>query len=622
MTFDIGALESFDSVKGDVNTLLTLASELILEADKKKKTALHQQPQQHAVIHVSFDGLKGKCCGVGTFVSSQVEALRRWNLLPASLDSGKARIYTFSPDYLPGCPNVVQTHQENMERICKNTGGRAFYLKLSEGRTDDVAALWAQDVSAWKELSTICAKQIHDLVLSLNKDKTVQSVSVVVHDTQFAAVTDELFRLMEERQSKVKVVKPFQFRWIPHSTAVSIRGRHADGEPVEMGRHVYEVDTANMISSIQAKKRTKQWSIWPISKAFQRHLEKELGFSKTLFAPFESGILINLQGRKAGEVAQETSDRYLQHLNEKIRTLRGQEFSNEVEIPLAKQYVFAAGMCLPVKGHDLALKGFAEMVRKTSTSDLHFILLAPTCRERARDDGFASYLEDLIASDPCLSANVTWIQKFDGVLARHMYANERTLMTSLLVRDSPQDLIPMESRVEPVRAVLLTSNRGANRDEVLDGNNGFMANIDGDVPGAWNEEWEGLTGGVPASCKSPFECESQEHKAGYAKAVDSVAAKMLEIFALDDGTLDAVRLTGSSYIQNERDCVKNLGRNFGWSSSRKRKPMPDVGLDDSCAEVIDSYLKVLATRQKSFICKPRFETNLDTMSAMSRSARF
>ena len=39
MTFDIAALESFDSVKGDVNTLLTLASELILEADKKKKVS-------------------------------------------------------------------------------------------------------------------------------------------------------------------------------------------------------------------------------------------------------------------------------------------------------------------------------------------------------------------------------------------------------------------------------------------------------------------------------------------------------------------------------------------------------------------------------------------------------
>ena len=109
--------------------------------------------------------------------------------------------------------------------------------------------------------------------------------------------------------------------------------------------------------------------------------------------------------------------------------------------------------------------------------NLHLVLLAP---DRISQDTDHAERINLLIEKLGISSRVTYLSTWNANLAKYMYSCSRTLITFLPVRESPEDLIPMECRVNPKNSILLTSNIGSNRFQVEDGVDGFLFNLDCD----------------------------------------------------------------------------------------------------------------------------------------------
>ena len=98
--------------------------------------------------------------------------------------------------------------------------------------------------------------------------------------------------------------------------------------------------------------------------------------------------------------------------------------------------------------------------------DLHLVLLAP---ERITQDPLHTQRINMLIEKLNITDKVIYISRWNANLAKYMYGCPRTLITLLPVRESPEDLIPMECRTNPINSILITSNIGSNRHQVLDG---------------------------------------------------------------------------------------------------------------------------------------------------------
>ena len=451
---------------------------------------------QTAFFWVNFDGITSKECGAGQFSVNNILAAERYNSKDVDLS---LRMFLIGPNYSssdhPGySAEIADKHKE----FCESSGGRMLLTTVPD-ITNTTKDLWAGGRDGWRALCKQAAADIHAELQILESDPSINDVKLVVNDTNYAQLVIELDKLLQVNPVRLVI----NALWIPHSTSISISGRDEYGEPVDANRFLWEQ------AALRYSPKCLQFNVQAIGLHMRKHLQTEYNVP-IKFAPFRSGIVMHP---------------YMQvHSKDTIN-------QNLVQngIPLDRDLIFCMGMGLAVKGHDLAILAFAKISKDKPNA--HLVLLAPD--RSSREPEYAPLLARLIEKHS-LQDRVTWIKEFKHDLAQYMYAHEKTLVTMLPVRESPQDLIPMESRVQPVASVLLVSNRGSNIYQVTDGVDGYIADI-----------------GSPGD-----------------ESIDDLSSKLSLALSLNYAERKRMIAAGIRKIACEYDAVKNFVDNFMASRMR------------------------------------------------------
>jgi protoporphyrinogen oxidase/glycosyltransferase involved in cell wall biosynthesis len=461
-----------------------------------------------AVCIVNFCGVSTRTCGAGVYTINQLAAIDQHNVQAMGRDIIP---FLFTPNYASDLldpdgrslikPDVLQTNQS----LCKKWGGSVTLVPSADGSS--YPAFW--DESRWDEQVDLTLQEIIKTIKGLPED--VKDVHVIVNDILYAPLPAKLL----ERKSEWGSIN-IKAMWIPHSTSLSF----SNGGHNVVANSNTEREQRERVAIQQAS--TWGYSIGAIGEYFQKHLITDYQAVPAQVVTLKSGIF---------------REKYLSQASE----LEIENALRERNIPLGKRYIFDIGQGLSHKGHDLAIRAFATLLEQypQMAASLHLVVLAPD--RGAQDVDHTVRMLELIKRLE-IKEFVTFIYCFDTTLARMMYSCKDTLVTLIPVRESPEDLIPMEARTNPVSAVLVTSDRGSNCYQVKDGSDGFLANINGIDSLSLHDVKEAK-------------------KETLLLANSSLVAKLYRAVILSEAERSAIVTAGKNIVACRYDSVSNLAFN-------------------------------------------------------------
>lgn len=330
--------------------------------------------------------------------------------------------------------SVHATEIENKNReLCHKWGGQ-LVLVTPKG-PNSTYRMWAPPT--WDEQVEHTVAAIASLVPHFHT--RVDEVRIVANDVLYATLPQRLI------EAAFDDGPPLRQMWIPHSSAHGYAGPAATRDPFRLHREDNAIRNASIFG----------YKIGAIGPYFQTHLIEKYGAHRSTIKLLKGGIIAS---DFTSPLLEPTVMAHLQKQG----------------IPLGKKYVFSMGQGIAIKGHDLAIRAFASVKRKLDWDDLHLVIVAPS--RPYQDPEHDSRLLYLIQRFR-LEESVTYIPRFNTEVAPAMYQHPQTLAMLIPVRESPEDLIPMECRANPKNLILVTSSQGSNTTQVTDSVDGFTADI-------------------------------------------------------------------------------------------------------------------------------------------------
>lgn len=403
------------------------------------------------MFHANYCGISSRTCGAGTYSINQLNALDTLNtnnnqqvVVPFWVGLDYAHNITEGDGTLIVNSNIL----DHTRAICQKWGGDVILTPNHDGVPFNV--FWNED--QWLERSRLTAVQIVKKILKTHT--SFDAIRIIANDIMYATlpkfILEELERVVDLAQNEVLAIKnKLLMMWIPHSTSKNYSAAGVSNN-ASLLREKIEQESINNAEHYG-------YTIGAIGQHFAQHLLNDYGLKKKYLKILNSGIF---------------REPYLHVFDD---TTIDYEL-NKLSIPTNCNYIFDLGQGVSHKGHDITIKVFAELINKNQIkyNNLHLVLLAP---ERIAQDRLHTQRIKMLINKFGIMDKITYISQWNADLAKYMYGCSRTLITLLPVRESPEDLVPMECRTNPSNSILITSDVGSNSYQVSNGEDGFLVSM-------------------------------------------------------------------------------------------------------------------------------------------------
>ncbi len=373
-----------------------------------------------ALVQLAYDGITTYHCGVGAVIRNSLVAIE---LINKELRGDvNIKSYLLTPDYSGSSPNYSHNLLMANTDFCQSTGGGVRLLPLS-----DRDGIQFGNIHQWTELchggKRACLDIANNNLVTL----------IIAHDTAFAQLPLSLSRTVNQASSLLRLL------WVPHCTTLIY-----DGEGAHPLRFQWESEAFGSANG-------GGYKIGYLGQFMRQHFQEKFGVEEAYLAPYEGGI---------------NPERLSPHLcrEEIIAKLK------QRGIPTDKGLVFTIGRGNPIKGHDLVLDLFHHLSQ--IVPGLHLVVLAPKTEEAPR------YVGELETKKRRLNLDATMIYEFDPELPAYLYQWENTVLVPLLSRMDSHPLTVMEARANSTHSIVLASNRGGLPEQIDEGIDGFICDID------------------------------------------------------------------------------------------------------------------------------------------------
>lgn len=376
-----------------------------------------------AIIYCSYDGILNSYCGIGTvtqaFINSFTSVKNFFLQKQISL-----HLHLITPALVQESLGYDRSIENFSTRMANESGGG---LHLIINGSDGLIPYGNH--KNWQVVSHTCATK--SLEIATNYDSTI----VYCVDTPFMHTAR-----LAGQQKKAFGVDNLKFIISLHSDALI----HEPNDP-SVERLSWEA------SAIKTAILNPNIFFASTSEFLKSHLAKEYGVTDDKFVPLQTGIY-------------PPSPRYEAVTKEKI--IRGLKTYN---IPLNKNLIFSVGRAVQYKGFDLLIKAVASL-----KNNPHLVFIASPYKT---EDSNVAELKLLLKKTKISS---TPIFKLDFELPKLICQWENTKVVAQLSSCEPFGLIPEEVRLWTKNngPVILASERDGYIEQITDGRDGFLINID------------------------------------------------------------------------------------------------------------------------------------------------
>lgn len=382
-----------------------------------------------ALVYLTPEGVNTWVAGVGSVINANFKALPETARKLAG-DGIELSVFFATPAAGPGVRGWNPGQLEKAREVAGILGGEVRLLPNYTDGTDNFGRL-----DQWKVVSAAGAAYVYEVASRF--DKTV----VLAHSSHPFALAP-LYIDMQRDLVGVDVVTVYTI----HSTSIQDRtfaykgGKYPDHE-----RAMVEG------LAVQWAKFTESVKLGYISHYMAHHLVHEHGARLDTLVPTLNGV--------------DMSDPHFALLSPERR----EEVLRKYGVPLDKPLLVTWGRFVPEKGFDLVLEAAAR-----SGAGLHPVLVGMV-------DHSPEYPGEIISWAKGLGIEHTIIVERDWELVAALLEWKHTRVAALLSRyDEPHGLVVNEARMHAREGgpVVVVSNRGGLPEQVADGVDGFIADID------------------------------------------------------------------------------------------------------------------------------------------------
>lgn len=417
---------------------------------------------KNGIFFLTYDGYYNFTSGIGTQTKTFLKGLEAY-YGEYSKRYGEFEVNLIIPNFDESVYGYDERRILDASKIVDGLGGNVY--KCASSLDKEGSNFWT--VHNWEKVSASAAAII------VKESRKYEKVIVLAIDPPFLKTP----RYINIYKPKTKI----------QSVILMYTSAYIHDEKLSSGRLKWEIDG---LASAQEYENIK---IGDVCGYMRNHFVEFYGVSKNLFVPYSSSLF--LEDTDFQDVSRADLMAVL----------------NKYNIPLNKDIVFAFGRTSWVKGFDTLLKGFSLLDQEK----IHLVLLATQFVE-----GDASEYSRLIEKEKISCSLIT---DFTRELPVALCQYGRCKIVVCPSRQEPFSNIPLEVALwaKEHGPVVLASNIGGFKEQIIDNKNGFLFNVDDEK---------------------------------------DLARKINYILQIPESKLGSIRLAAYKKVLKERDFFNNFGR--------------------------------------------------------------
>lgn len=378
-----------------------------------------------ALVYISYDGILNCHCGVGTLTRSFVKSF------PSVSKRLKESSYEVSLELItPALTNKADGYSDEIlqESIttAEGTGGKVH--KIINATHGDIQF---GAPSNWEAASIAAANKVIEI------SQNFERILVYSVDTPFMKVPYYV-----EMQKEAFPCGEITHLLVPHSDVISHHGEDPNIQRLEWEAGAFAFSSLKNNIFIA---RTSEFLIEKLTKHYSISDSKVISLVDGLF----------IKDERFKKISQDDIAKKL----------------DEYGIPIDKEIIFSVGRAVEYKGFDILIKSFSKLNR---INDYHLVIIASPF---SGGDLVIDELKELIQGTkiPC-----TAIFDIDFELPKYIGQWSKTKIVAQLARKEPFGLVPEEVRLwgQGTGPSVLASNLDGFKEQIVDGVDGFLVNID------------------------------------------------------------------------------------------------------------------------------------------------
>lgn len=416
---------------------------------------------KNGIFFLTYDGYYNFTSGIGTQTKTFLKGIEAYYRKYSEI-YGEFEVNLIVPNF----DNTVYGYDEQdiacADNVIQNLGGKVY--KCASSFDKDGTDFWTSD--NWEKVSASAA------TIVLKEHTKYKRIIVITVDPPFLH-TPKYLSVSREASSEIQ------------SVILMYTSAYIHDEKLSDDRRKWEYD------GLRSAQEHKNIKIGNVCNYMHDHFVKYYDVNSNSFAPYPSSLFLESQD----------FNKLPQH--EILYIL------NKYNIPLDKDIVFAFGRTSWVKGFDILLKGFGLV-----QDNVHLVLLATQFEDRVGE------YEILIQKE---KINCSLITQFTRELPVALCQYERCKIVVCPSRREPFSNIPLEVGLwaKEQGPVVLASKIGGFIEQVIEGKNGFLFDVDN---------------------------------------YKDLARKIEHILQLPKERLNSIRLAAYHKVKEERDFFKNFGQ--------------------------------------------------------------
>jgi len=387
-----------------------------------------------AIVYIAHDGFTSLYTGVGTVAR---DFLLTWKYVKKELKNKfKETEFDFYPTtikYKTGCFGYSESYRDEILKYIN--GESAIYL--TELLNDSAGMESYSTIANWNAASISAATFLKSLV---NKYSYVIAITV---DTPFAQVANKFFEVYDDNN--------IQIIWLPQST-VKVHKYGKSSDKTTIGKSYEDIRFEWEKGPVSLANKHKQVYIGFTSHFMKNHLIKEYGAINKKLISIQNSL----------------------DFNRLMNNLKSQNYIKQLlvnkGVPIDKPLIFTFGRAELYKGIDILLKSAKDI-----TQNHKYYILVITSPYTKNDP----YLKELYKLSSQYPKDIKIITGLDFITPHYILQWHQTKILALFSRAEPFGLIPIEARFYNNKSlVVLTSNLGGFVDQITNGKDGFLTNLD------------------------------------------------------------------------------------------------------------------------------------------------
>jgi glycosyltransferase involved in cell wall biosynthesis len=283
---------------------------------------------REALVVLAIDGATTLECGIGVAVSCFLRAYDQVRRLAPGPAGARPALYAIGPGVAAASPDHRADLAAEVAAVCAAEGGRLLTYPVPDGSS--LRAAWGlADPAAWRDACAEAARLVRGIADAHSR------TTVVAHGVMLTNLRSFLADRADVRVS-----------FVAHSLGMAGR------DPLARQRVDWET------AGFAAMRAAPDDSVAYVSRFTQGLLRDSYGVPDDRLVPFLNGVWADDPKFARRGPAPEVLDRY--------------------GVPPDRDLVFSWGRCVPSKGFDLILDGWAALLDRDPGRDEHLVLLMPS----------------------------------------------------------------------------------------------------------------------------------------------------------------------------------------------------------------------------------------------------